>query len=477
MHVCFVAPEAVPFAKVGGLADVVGALPAALRALGHRVTLLLPFHGGINPRAHSLARRLSPLPVTLGPAAWPVELWEARLGTGVEVVLLRVPALFDDRPIYSGGPDDPPRYAVFCRAALEVLADRGVPVDVLHVHDWPAALVPYYLARGLRERPALAGARVLLTIHNIAHQPLIEPQQGEALGLHPDDFHPGGFEFYGRINPLKAGILWADRVTTVSPSYAAEIRTPEGGHGLDGVLRALPQPLVGILNALDTQLWNPATDPHLPHPFSADAPEGKAGCKLALQRRLGLEPRPAATLAAVVARLAPQKGIDLVAAVAPQLAAADVQLVVVGDGDEALRAEFERLAAAEPGRLRLVTGFAESTARLAFAGSDLFLVPSRYEPCGLTQRIALRYGSVPVARRTGGLADTVLDLDARLETGTGFTFDPLDPAALLAAVQRAVAARADRTAWTRLVRRLMRLDHSWDTAARQYEELYRSLGG
>ncbi|MBN1772398.1 MAG: glycogen synthase [Deltaproteobacteria bacterium] len=476
MHVCFVATEAVPFAKVGGLADVIGALPAALRALGHRVTVLLPFHGGIDPRARSLARRLSPVPVTLGPASWPFEVWEARLGTGVDVVLLRQPALFEQLPIYTGGPADPPRYAAFCRAALEVLAERGTPVDVLHAHDWPAALAPYYLARGLRERPALAGTRVLLTIHNIAHQPLVEAGELGRLDLRPADFHPGGFEFYGRISPLKAGVLWSDRVTTVSPSYAAELLTPEGGHGLDGVLRALPRPVVGILNALDPQVWNPFTDPHLPHAFSADALEGKAGCKLALQRRLGLEPRPEATLAAVVARLAPQKGIDLVAAVVPQLAAADVQLVVVGDGDAPLREELERLSAAEPGRVRLVTGFEEPTARLAYAGSDLFLVPSRYEPCGLTQLIAMRYGSVPVARRTGGLADTVLDVDARLETGTGFTFDPVDPDALLGAVQRAVAARADRPAWARLVRRLMRLDHSWDVAARQYDELYRTLG-
>jgi starch synthase len=477
MHVCFVATEAVPFAKVGGLADVVGALPSALRALGHRVTVLLPFHRGIDPRARSLARRLSPVPVTLGPSTWAVELWEVRLATGVDVVLLRQPALFEQQPIYTGGPADPPRYAAFCRAALEVLADRGDPVDVLHVHDWPAALVPYYLARGLRDRPALAAARTLLTIHNVAHQPLVDAGELERLGLAPADFHPDGFEFYGRINPLKAGIRWADRVTTVSPGYAAELLTPDGGHGLDGLLRSLPRPVAGILNALDPQLWNPATDPHLPHPFSADAPEGKAGCKLALQRRLGLEQRPAATLAAVVARLAPQKGLDLVAAVGPQLAAADVQLVVVGDGDEALRGEFERLAAAEPGRVRLVTGFEEPTARLAYAGSDLFLVPSRYEPCGLTQLIAMRYGSVPVARRTGGLADTVLDLDARLETGTGFTFDAVDPAALLGAVQRAVAARGDRPAWAGLVRRLMRLDHSWDLVARQYDELYRSLAG
>jgi len=270
--------------------------------------------------------------------------------------------------------------------------------------------------------------------------------------------------------------VWADRVSTVSPGYAAELLTPDGGYGLDGLLRSRRYSVVGILNALDPLVWNPGTDPHLPHAFSAAEPEGKAGCKLALQRRLGLEQRPAATLAAVVARLAPQKGIDLVAAIAPQLAAADVQLVVVGDGDAALCAEFGRLAEAEPGRVRLVTGFEEPTARLVYAGSDLFLVPSRYEPCGLTQLIAMRYGAVPVARRTGGLADTVLDVDARLETGTGFTFDPIDPGALLGAVQRAVAARADRPAWARLVRRLMQLDYSWDVAARQYDELYRTLG-
>jgi starch synthase len=475
MHVCFVASEAVPFAKVGGLADVAGALPAALRSLGHRVTVVLPFYRGTDPVERSLARRLTPLRVPLGGREFTVDVFEGRLGTGVEVVLLRQPELFERERIYTEDPDEALRFAVLSRGALELLADRGEPVHVLHAHDWPTALVPYYLERGLRTRPALTRTRSVFTLHNIAHQRVLPPEQMAGLGLEAADFHPGGFEFYGKVNLLKAGIVWADQVSTVSPHYAAEIATAEGGSGLDGVIRSLPRAVIGILNGIDRHAWDPATDPHLPHTFGPDALEGKFGCKMALQRRLGLPVRPSTTILAAVARLVQQKGLDLVAAIAPRLLASDVQLVVLGDGDPAQRDPFERLAQEEPDRVRLVTGFDEPTAHLAYAGSDLFLVPSRYEPCGLTQLIAMRYGSVPVARATGGLVDTVVDLDARLETGTGFVFHEIDAGALLGAVERALSARADRAGWTRLVERLMRLDHSWELSAKHYDELYRSL--
>jgi starch synthase len=475
MHVCFVTSEAVPFAKVGGLADVAGALPSALRALGHRATVVLPFYRGTDPRAHSLARRLTPLRVQVGPHDFTVEVLEGRLGTGVEVVLLRVPALFERERVYTADPDEALRFAVLCRGALEVLAERGHPVDVLHVHDWPTSLVPYYLARGFRERPALAGARTLLTVHNVAHQALLPREELRELGIDDADFHPGGVEFFGRINLLKTGLVFADRVSTVSPTYAAELGTTAGGQGLEGVIRALPRPVAGILNGIDPRTWNPASDLHLPHVFDPDALEGKFGCKMALQRRVGLAVRPSATIAVAVARLAAQKGLDLVADAVPRLLGGDVQLLVIGDGEPALREAFERLAREEPERMRALTVFDEPLAHLAYAGADLFLVPSRYEPCGLTQLIAMKYGAVPVARRTGGLADTVIDLDARLETGTGFVFDELNTAALVGAFQRAVAARADRPAWTRLIERLMRLDHSWERSARQYDELYRSI--
>jgi starch synthase len=477
MHVSFVTSEAVPFAKVGGLGDVAGALPAALRGLGHRVTVVLPFYRGTDPGARSLARRLTTLPVRVGPHSFTAEVFEGRLGSGVDVVLLRVPALFERESVYTSDPDEALRFAVLCRGALEVLAERGAPVDVLHAHDWPTALAPYYLARGMRQRPALAVTRSVFTVHNIAHQVLLPPAELGALGIEESDFHPGGVEFYGKVNLLKTGLLFADRVSTVSPTYAAEIARPEGGSGLDGVVRSLPRPVVGILNGIDLHTWNPACDPHLPHVFSPDAREGKFGCKMALQRRTGLAVRPSATVAVAIARLAPQKGLDLVAAAAPRMLAGDVQLVVIGDGDPGLRDDFARLAHEEPERVRALGGFDESLAHLAYAGADVFLVPSRYEPCGLTQMIAMRYGGVPVARRTGGLADTVIDLDARLETGTGFVFDAIDSSALLGAFQRAVAARADRPAWAALIERLMGIDHSWERSARQYDEMYRSLAG
>ncbi|MBI5489807.1 MAG: glycogen synthase [Deltaproteobacteria bacterium] len=475
MHVCFVSSEAVPFAKVGGLADVASALPAALRGLGHRVTLVLPFYRGTDPTARSLARRLAPMRVACGPHSFPVEVFEGRLGTGVDVVLLRVPTLFEREGIYTSDPDEALRFAVLCRGALEVLAEREAPVDVVHAHDWPAALVPYYLARGMRERPALAKARALFTVHNVAHQPLLGPEKMAELGIDPADFHPDGVEFWGKVNLLKVGMKYADRVSTVSPTYAAEIATATGGCGLDGVVRSLARPVAGILNGIDPHAWNPAGDPHLPHAFGPDSLEGKFGCKMALQRRVGLPIRPNTTLAVAVARLVPQKGLDLVAAAAPRLLSGDVQLLVVGDGAPPIVEAFERLAREEPERVKLVDGFDEERAHLAYAGGDLFLLPSRYEPCGLTQLIAMRYGTVPVARRTGGLADTVIDLDNRLETGTGFVFDEADSAALFGAFQRALSARADRAAWMSLLERLMRLDHSWERSARMYDELYRTM--
>ncbi len=473
MHICFVASEGVPFAKVGGLADVVGSLPAALRALGHRVTVVLPFYRGID-RAQSFARRLSAAPVPLGGAAFDVEVFEGRLGSGVEVVLLRRPDLFERDRVYTSDPDEALRFAVLSRAAPAVMAERGDVVDVFHCHDWQTALVPYYLRRLPRPGP-LKGARTLLTIHNMAHQMLVGPDEMGALGIDAADFHPGGVEFYGKANLLKAGIVSADRVSTVSPTYAGEITTPDGGHGLDGVLRALPEPPIGILNGIDPDLWNPATDPHVPHRYDIESPEGRFGNKMALQHRLDLPIRPKATLAAAVARLVPQKGLDLVAAAAPMLLACDLQIVVIGDGDPAVLEPLERLARDEPERVRMAAVQDDALARLAYAGSDLFLAPSRFEPCGLTQMIAMRYGSAPVVRATGGLVDTVVDVDARMETGTGFVFHDADPADLARAVRRAVGVRAAGPTWAALVERVMRVDHSWGISALRYEALYRSM--
>lgn len=477
MHVCFLASEAVPFVKVGGLADVAGALPAALRTLGHRVTLLLPFYRGIDPAARSLARRLARVPVGLGPETLEVEVFEGRLGSGVEAILLGQSRLFDRERIYGDDPDEPLRFAFFCRAALSVLAERGEPVDVLHLHDWQAALAAYLRVRHHGASPALRDTRSILTLHNVAFQGLIRPDQLPAAGVAGSDFHPGAAEFYGQGNLLKLGMLFADRVTTVSTSYAAEILTPEGGFGLDGVLRSLPAPLLAIRNGIDTDQWNPATDPRLPHPFGPDAPEGRFGCRMALQQRLGLPARPEVLLAAAVARLTPQKGLDLVAAAAPRILSDDVQLVILGDGPEETRAPLAALAEAAPHQVRVISGFDEGLARLAYAAADLFLVPSRFEPCGLTQMIAMRYGAVPVARATGGLADTVIDLDAELSTGSGFVFHEATPDAFAAAFLRARAARSDRARWQAMVARLMQIDVSWDVPARRYDALYRLVTG
>ena len=372
--------------------------------------------------------------------------------------------------------DNAERFAYLCRAGLEVPAAFGHQPAVLHLNDWQTALAAWLLRHEHAADPALARTRTVFTIHNLAYQGSYAKELLPALGLPWELFRPDGVEFHDRLNLMKAGLAFADAITTVSPTYAREITTPEGGEGLDGILRARAGALTGILNGIDTAEWNPATDPHLRAHFDAHRLAGKAACKRALQEELGLPARPDVPLVALVGRLVDQKGIDLLLAALPELLRRELQVAVLGSGrldwEEALRESARHHAH----RLAVRIGFDEGLAHRIEAGADLFLMPSRFEPCGLNQLYSLRYGTVPVVRRVGGLADTVEDFDG-WRTGTGFVFKDYDQRALVTAVRRALDLYRDRRAWHAMMRRGMALDHSWARSAGRYRELYRGLVG
>jgi starch synthase len=477
MEILFVSPEVVPFSKVGGLGDVVGALPKALRALGHKVTVLSLRYGSIDPAEHALARRLVKVKVHLAGETVDAEVYEARLPSGVTVVLLGGARVSDRPGIYGEGAttyeDNHLRFGLLCRGALAWMRMQAKVPDLVHLHDWTTGLLPMLIKHAAKDDHRFAKVRTVFTIHNAAHQGLFPLSTLTDLGLTAAE--TAHAEFYGQASWLKAGIVDSDRVTTVSPTYAREIVTPAGGAHMDGVLRAHATDLVGILNGLDPGVWNPSTDPHLVSRYDVVDPLPKVRCKSALQKALGLAPRPETPVLGMVARIDAQKGLDLLLGCATQLLRQDVQLVVQGSGDPDLVAALTALAREMPEKVAYRTEFDDGLAHRIFAGSDLFLVPSRFEPSGLTQLYAMRYGSVPVVRNTGGLRDTVVDCDNTLGTGTGFVFDDLTPDAFYGAIARGLAAYAQPERFAALRRRVMRLDHAWDRSARRYAAIYREL--
>lgn len=482
MEITFVTTELAPFVKVGGLADVSAALPKALRTLGHTVTIVMPRFAALEKQGLLLARRLTPLRFALGDRTFEATVLDGRLASQVDLVVVDVPGLFDRPGIYGERGEDYPdnalRFAVFSRAAAELVRQRasgGRPVDVVHCNDWQTALMPTYLRALAEETPALAAVRVVLTIHNVGYQGVFPKDVLPSLGIGWETFTVEGIEFYGGISFLKQGLMTADAVTTVSPTYAREIQTPLHGARLDGVLRGRGDVLLGITNGIDYAVWNPATDPALVVRYDAEGSANKARSKGALQKELGLPIDAQAPLVAYVGRMVEQKGTDLLASAAPRLLrGTDAQLVVAGDGEAAFVAAVEAAVGKSHGRAAFARAASEPLVHRIFAGADLVVVPSRYEPCGLVQMYGQRYGALPVAHATGGLVDTIVDCDAKLETGTGFLFDEATADGLLGATERAIAART-LPRWPDVVRRAMRLDRGWERPARRYEQLYRSL--
>lgn len=481
MRILHVAAELYPWVKSGGLADVAAALPPALAALGVDTRLVIPgFPGFLDTFADitDVVRLRTPF------APERVRIALARLpNTDRWTYLVDHPAFYDRPgspyavPDGSDWPDNHRRFGLFgwAAAALARGADRAWRPDILHCHDWHSGLAPAYLAAA----PAEDRVGSVFTIHNLAYRGLFAGAAFAELGLPAEFFAIDGVEFYGQVSFLKAGLFYSDRLTTVSPTYAQEIQTPDFGWGLDGLLRRRAAQLSGILNGVDPEIWDPRRDPRLPLAYGVgDAPAGKAAAKAALQLRLGLTPSPQAPLFAVVSRLAWQKGLDLLLAAVPQLVAGDGQFAVLGSGDHDLEQGFAAVARTYGGRVAVELGYDEALAHLMFAGADVVVLPSRFEPCGLTQLYALRYGALPLVRRVGGLADTVVDATAVTladGTATGFAYDADTPAALVAAAGRAAALIREKALWQRMMRQAMTRDFSWAAAARQYLALYREL--
>ena len=472
--VLLIGSEAHPFAKSGGLADVLGALPRALARLGWTATVALPRYRGIVAGAP-----VERMPIAVGGFAHDVVYFEAQMGDGARALLVDCPELFDRDSLY--GPsnteydDNPRRFAVLVRASLEFFARRGVRPTIVHAHDWQAGLAPVYLKSLYAKHPVLGGVPSLMTIHNLAYQGNFAADWLPRLDLAWNQYALDRLEFWGRISFLKGGIVDADFVTTVSPRYAEEIQTTDAGFGFDGVIRNRRDRLVGILNGIDTREWDPSRDPQLPAPFNAEDLFGKSAAKLEVLTRYGLPADAAALrrpLIGMVSRMVDQKGLDLIASLASELPRLDVSFTILGTGDPRYQRFWTEMAAAHPARIGVRIGFDESLAHLIEGGADMFLMPSRYEPCGLNQMYSLRYGTVPIVRAVGGLADTVRDHAPGRRDATGFVFTDYTPAALLGALKRALALFEDQAAWKALQVAGMAEDHSWDRSAAEYVKIY-----
>jgi starch synthase len=472
-----VTPEAHPYAKTGGLAEVTAALSDALTRLGHTVTLVIPQYRGVSlPAAERLQTRLR-----VGDRLQPVTFAHAQLSANLTVVAVDVPELFDREALYgtaSGDyPDNPWRFAVFSRAALEFARVKEWRPSIIHAHDWQSGLVPVYQKMHLANDPFVGGVPAVFTLHNLAFQGVFPAATLPSIGLGYEVLDVQGIEFWGNVSYLKGGINFSEKITTVSPGYAREIVTPELGFGFEGVLARRSNDLVGILNGIDTSRWTPTNDEFVPAGFSVDDLAGKRDAKRALLADVGLPVSEEAIdrpLIGLISRLTEQKGFDLIAAASADLMSFDASWVMLGSGERRFEDALRTLASRHPDRVSATIGFDERLAHLIEAGSDMFLMPSRFEPCGLNQLYSLRYGTVPIVRATGGLNDTVQDLDESA-AGTGFKFRDYTPGALVATVARAHRAFQDKARWQEIQRRGMREDHSWDASAAEYVKLYVGL--
>lgn len=473
VKILFVSSEVAPFAKTGGLADVAGALPKALQKLGHDVRIVMPAYRGIVQRFPFVATGLT-LQVPIGGFPEPAELLRGEMA-GIPVYLLDHHDYFNRDGLYGSSagdyPDNAERFGFFCRAALELCKSLDFAPDVIHGNDWQCGLLPVFLHTLYDHDPFFAATGTLFTIHNLGYQGCFPTDLLQILGLPPHLNQMESLEFYGSLSLLKGGVLFSDVVTTVSDTYCREIQTPEYGCGFDGILRARHNRLFGVLNGLDPDDWDPRTLSR--HPFSACDLSGKAASKRALQQELGLEVQAEIPLLVMVSRLDRQKGFELIEESWEELMVLPVQFALLGSGNPELEERFALRAQSNRGRFALVTAFNEELSRRFYAAGDLFLMPSLYEPCGLSQLIALRYGTLPVVRHTGGLADTIVDPGLNPEHANGFSFVPYTPVAFLDCLTRALSCFSVREEWQRMMAYAMDQEFTWQVASHRYLELYR----
>lgn len=477
LKILVMSAEVVPFAKTGGLADVAGALPKALKSMGHDVRVAMPRYGRIDRERFGLTEALQPFPVPMDERSEDAGLLEGRIAMGegsIPVYMVDNARYYNRDGIYMYE-DDADRFIFFCRATLEALKLLGWAPDVIHCHDWHTAIVPNWLKTVYKRDPFFGNTACVYTIHNLAYQGVFGYRVLEIAGVDEFGFiaHPDIPHLSEVVDFMARGVYYADIINTVSETYAHEILTPELGEGLDPLLRDRRDRLYGVLNGIDSELNNPATDTYIAAPFDRGDLSGKATCKADLQREAGLPQDRRAPLIGVISRLSDQKGFDLIdAIIEPLLRHSNAQIVILGTGDQRYHNRFNEIRGRFPKQTALFLTFNASIAQKIYAGSDMFLMPSRFEPCGLGQMIALRYGSIPIVRATGGLADTVQDYEPATGDGNGFSFRSYDSMALYTSLIRAIENYRYPQLWQQLIQRAMSADHSWAVSARRYVDLY-----
>ncbi|HWP81877.1 MAG TPA: glycogen synthase GlgA [Bacteroidota bacterium] len=486
LNILFVSSEVEPFAKTGGLADVSSALPKAIKELGHEVRIMMPRYRFISERKFKLHDiiRLKDIPIPVGKETEVGNVKSSfitNLKDKVQVYFLDNAKYFGRDGVYQSPTsktdykDNDERFLFFCRGVLETLKRLGWQPDIIHCNDWQTGLIPVYLKTLYADDPAFKNVRTVFTIHNMAYQGAFPPETFEKTGLPKGLFSPNGVEAYGKVNFLKAALQFSDVITTVSQKYAEEIcSSPELGAGLNGLLMHRKNDLYGILNGIDYQKWTPWCDDNIYRKFDIKSIEAKIDNKRALAQKFGLTYNPQTPLIGSITRLVEQKGFDLVLEILEELLKMDVHYVLLASGEKNLEKRFEAIQKKHPDKMGIFFGFDEELAHLVEAGSDMFLMPSRYEPCGLNQMYSMRYGTVPIVRATGGLDDTVEDYSGNGK-GTGFKFEKYDSKELLKTIQRAIKVYHQPEEWKKLMRNGMQKDFSWENSAKKYVSLYREL--
>jgi starch synthase len=480
LRVLLASSEIAPFAKTGGLGDVCEAMPKALKLLGAAPALVMPLYRIVKKGGWGQTRVMRGLPVRIGGAEIKADLYQGRLTDEIPVFFIERDEFFDRSYLYGTSKgdyvDNAERFSFFSCAVLALSKALDQRWDIIHCHDWQTALIPVYLKALFADDPFFGMTRSVLTMHNIGYQGQFPAASFPGLGLPSRLFSVEGLEFWGKINFLKGGIVFADQVTTVSPTYAREIQTPAFGYGLEGILKDHAAKLIGILNGVDYAQWDPEHDPYLEAPYTRDALEGKARCKKALLALCRLpETLTERPLLGMVSRLARQKGVDILCEVVERVMQAGAGMVVLGKGDQRYERLLVRMARRYPQQMAVRIAFDESLAHRIEAGCDIYLMPSLYEPCGLNQMYSLRYGTIPVVRKTGGLADTVVEVDLKKRNGTGFQFIDYHPDALWKAIANALQCFVDKELWQQLVQQAMTQDFSWTRSAGEYLRLYERL--
>lgn len=479
MRILLASSEAHPYSKTGGLADMVGALARSLARAGHQVGLVTPLYGGVRERLPALDELDFPLEIPLGAQRERASVWSFETPEGLMLYFVDHPDFYQRTSLYQQNgadyPDNPERFMFLSKAVADLALHLSWKPELVHVHDWQVGFVPLLL----RHRRSVSGwesaPRTCLTIHNLAYQGLFPAYQYPLTNLPWDYFTPSGVEFYGQGSFLKAGIAFADALTTVSPRYAREITTEEFGCGLDGLLRERRAALTGILNGVDLNEWDPARDPYLTQPYSADHLEGKGACKMALQKELGLPPDPDTPLFGNIGRMVNQKGMDILLPALEEMLHSRMQFVVLGSGEPNFQRAFMDLAERHPSKVVTRIGFDEPLSHRIEAGCDFYLMPSHFEPCGLNQMYSLRFGTIPIVRITGGLDDTVRDIRESLDAPTGIKFGEYSAAALAKAIRKALALYDQKTIFQHFRTNAMASDFSWDNTSKSYLEVYQNM--